>query len=115
MPKYIAIVGTLDTKGDQVEYIKEKIEENGQQTCVIDFGVVGDAPFKPAYDHHQVAQAAGTSIEGVLTRKDRRAGLEKMGEGAAAILKEVHSKGELGGVLAAVSYTHLTLPTTPYV
>jgi uncharacterized protein (UPF0261 family) len=100
MPKYIAIVATLDTKGDQVEYIKKKIEEEGQQACVIDFGVVGDAAFQPTYDRHQVAQAAGTSIDGVLAMNNRRAGLEKMGEGAAAILKELHSKGELGGVLA---------------
>ena len=101
MPKYIAIVGTLDTKGDQVKYIKKRIEGEGQKTCVIDFGVVGDAPFKPNYDHHQVAQAAGTTIEGILDMKDRRAGLEKMGEGAAAILKALHAKGQLIGVLAA--------------
>jgi uncharacterized protein (UPF0261 family) len=100
MPKYIAIIATLDTKGDQVEYIKKKIEEEGQQTCIIDFGVVGEAAFQPKYDRHQVAQAAGTSIDGVLAMNNRRAGLEKMGEGAAAILKELQSKGELGGVLA---------------
>jgi uncharacterized protein (UPF0261 family) len=100
MPKYIAIIATLDTKGDQVEYIKKKIEEEGQQTCIIDFGVVREAAFQPTYDRHQVAQAAGTSIDGVLAMNNRRAGLEKMGEGAAAILKELQSKGELGGVLA---------------
>jgi len=100
MAKYIAIIGTLDTKGDQVEYIKRKIEEEGQQPLVIDIGVVGDAPFKPTYDRHQIAHNAGTSIEGILAMKDRRAGLEKMGEGAAAILKELQSKDELSGVLA---------------
>lgn len=100
MPKSIAVIGTLDTKGDQVEYIKEKIEEEGQQTCVIDIGVVGGVPFEANYNRDQVAQAAGTSIEGILAMNNRRLGLEKMGEGASNIIKELHSKGELGGVLA---------------
>lgn len=67
MPKSIAIVGTIDTKADQVQYLKEKIEEEGQPTCVIDIGVLGDAPVKPTYDRHQIAQAVGTSIEEILT------------------------------------------------
>jgi uncharacterized protein (UPF0261 family) len=101
MPKYVAIIGTLDTKGDQIAYIKKRIEGDGQKSCVIDLSVVGDAHFKPDYDRHQVAKSAGTSIEGILGMNDRRAGLEKMGEGAAIIMKELHSRDMLAGVLAA--------------
>ena len=101
MPRYIVIVGTLDTKGDQLAYIKEKIEAEGQPTCVIDIGVVGDAPFRATCNRRQVARAAGTSIEKILAMNNRRAGLEKMGEGAANITKKLFSKGELAGVLAA--------------
>jgi uncharacterized protein (UPF0261 family) len=99
MNKSVIIVGTLDTKGDQVEYLKHKIEEAGQTTCVIDMGVVGDAPFHPSFDRHQVARTVGTSIEGILKLKNRRAGLEKMGEGAARIILDLNTKGELAGVL----------------
>jgi uncharacterized protein (UPF0261 family) len=98
--KAVVIVGTLDTKGDQVEYLKEKVEEEGMTACVIDIGVVGKAPFIPTYDRHQVAQAAGTSINEILAAGDRRGGLEKMGQGASILIKELHSKGTLGGVLA---------------
>jgi uncharacterized protein (UPF0261 family) len=101
MPGCIVIIGTLDTKGDQVAYIKERIEGEGQKSCVIDLSVVGEVTFKPDYDRHKVASAADSSIEGILAMNDRRAGLEKMGEGAAAIMKELHSGGRLAGVLAA--------------
>lgn len=101
MSKYIVIAGTLDTKGDQIQYINEKIKREGQKTRVIDFGVVGDPLFKPDYDRHEVARACGTSIEEILAGNDRRGGLEKMGEGAAAIIRQLHSKGKLGGILAA--------------
>jgi uncharacterized protein (UPF0261 family) len=100
MPKYIATVGTLDTKGDQVEYLSKKIQDKGQHPCVIDLGVSADGPFKPDFNRHQVAQAAGTSIEGILAMNNRRAGLEKMGEGAANIIRELYNKGELSGVIA---------------
>jgi uncharacterized protein (UPF0261 family) len=99
MPKYIALVGTLDTKGNQIEYVKKKIEEGGQRTRVIDIGVAGEPPFKPDYDKHQVAKTAGTSINEILEKGDRRGGLEKMGEGASSILKQMYQKGELSGVL----------------
>lgn len=100
MDRRIVIVATLDTKGDQVQYLKERIEKDGQTTCVIDIGVAGDAPFKPTFDHHEVAKKAGTSIEGIFALKNRRAGLEKMGEGAALIIEELFAKDELGGLLA---------------
>jgi uncharacterized protein (UPF0261 family) len=67
---------------------------------VIDIGVVADGPFNPAYDRHQVARAAGTSIEGILGMKERRLGLEKMGDGASNLIKALCTEGEVGGVLA---------------
>ena len=42
MAKTIAIIGTLDTKGDQVEYLKGKVEDKGQRAKVIDVGVLGE-------------------------------------------------------------------------
>ena len=100
MPKYVVVVATMDTKGDQIEYLKDKIEEAGQPTCTIDIGVAADGPFKCTYNRHQVAQAAGTTIQGILDMKNRRAGLEKMGDGAANIIREMNAKGQLGGVIA---------------
>ena len=100
MPKYVVVVATMDTKGDQIEYLKDKIEEAGQPTCTIDIGVAADGPFKCTYNRHQVAQAAGTTIQGIFDMKNRRAGLEKMGDGAANIIREMNAKGELGGVIA---------------
>lgn len=75
--KSIAIIGTLDTKGDQIEYLKQKIEDEGQSTCVINIGVAGEAPFKPTHDRDDVAQATGTSIKEMLEMNDRRAGGHK--------------------------------------
>lgn len=44
MPKKIAVIGTLDTKGAEIEYIKEQIEEKGHEAVVMDVGVGGIHP-----------------------------------------------------------------------
>jgi uncharacterized protein (UPF0261 family) len=43
MAKAIAIVGTLDTKGEEIRYIKERIESRGYKAVVIDGGILGQA------------------------------------------------------------------------
>ena len=73
MPKTVAVIGTLDTKGDQIEYLKQLIEARGLQVCVIDVGVIGDQPFEPAIDHEQVARAAGLSLDQIITLDDPNA------------------------------------------
>ena len=36
MAKTIVIVGTLDTKGEEIKYVKELIKERGHKTIMID-------------------------------------------------------------------------------
>ena len=43
MPKTVAIVGTLDTKGEEFAYLRSRIESAGLATLVIDCGVL-EAP-----------------------------------------------------------------------
>jgi len=100
VPKAVAVIGTLDTKGDQLEYLRQLIESRGLQACVMDVGVMGDPPFKPTIDHEQVARAAGLSLEAIITLDDPHAAMTKMAEGAAEIVKDLHTKGKLHGVLA---------------
>ena len=50
-------MGTLDTKGEEVKYIKELIAKRGHRTIVIDTGVLGQAPFAPDITRDQVAKA----------------------------------------------------------
>jgi uncharacterized protein (UPF0261 family) len=61
--KKIAIIGTLDTKGEQIKYIKGQIEGRGYQAIVIDAGVLGEVPFEPDISRKQVAEASGLSLE----------------------------------------------------
>lgn len=100
MNKSIAIIGTLDTKGDQVDYLRGKIEGKGQKAVVIDTGVLGDPMCKPTVTKHQVAYAAGGTLDDVIALGNETEAMEKMTGGVREILKDLNAKRAVDGVLA---------------
>ncbi len=100
MAKTIAIVGTLDTKGEEIRHIKEGIESRGHKALVIDGGILGEPLFPPDINREQVAEAAGTSLNGVIALGDEDKGIAMMERGAAKIAQELYSSGKLHGVIA---------------
>jgi uncharacterized protein (UPF0261 family) len=100
MKKTIAIVGTLDTKGDEVKYLKELIERRGHKAIVIDTGILGAAPFPAEVTREQVAEAAGTELKEIIALGDESKAIAAMARGASKIVQELHSGGGLDGIVA---------------
>jgi len=100
MTKAIAIVATLDTKGEEVSYVKELIANRGHKVIVVDTGVLGPALFPPDITRDQVAEAAGTSLNEVIALADEGKAMAAMAQGAAIIAQELDSSGKLDGVVA---------------
>ena len=66
MAPNVVVVGTLDTKGPEVAYIRDRLIEQGCATTVIDVGILGEPlGIVPDIDHGQVAAYAGTTMEEV--------------------------------------------------
>ena len=42
MPKTVVIIGTLDTKGPEIAYLRDRLQALGLQTIVIDSGILGE-------------------------------------------------------------------------
>jgi uncharacterized protein (UPF0261 family) len=100
MTKSVAIVGTLDTKGKEIKYIREGIEARGHNVVVIDVGVLGTPLFEPAIRREQVAQAAGSSIEELIGLHSESKAIARMAKGASKLVAGLVSNGGLDGVLA---------------
>ena len=99
MPKTIAIIGALDTKGDDFAFLKREIEKRGCKALVIDTGVLGQPAFLPEISRDQVASAGGSSLSDLTARQDRGEAMEIMGQGAAEILKGLQAEGKIDGVI----------------
>ncbi|GAA3768138.1 Tm-1-like ATP-binding domain-containing protein [Plantactinospora mayteni] len=101
-PASVALVGTLDTKGTEYQWVADRLREHGVDVVVVDTGIRAAVGFTDpiTIDQVEVAQAGGASIDALRDGNDRGAAVTAMGQGAAAVLARLHDEGRLNGVLA---------------
>jgi uncharacterized protein (UPF0261 family) len=112
MQKTVAIIGTLDSKGIEYQYLKEQIEAQGVKTLVIDTGSLGKPYFPPEVSAAEVAKAGGGDLAELGRKKDRGESVGTMGRGAAVIVKELYEKGRFDGVIALGGSAGTSIGTT---
>jgi uncharacterized protein (UPF0261 family) len=100
MARTIALIGSLDTKGTELAFLKAEIERRGHPVLAIDTGVVGPPGFTPDVPASQVAGAAGAVLAELAAGGDRGRALDAMARGAAALLRRLFDDGEIGGVVS---------------
>jgi uncharacterized protein (UPF0261 family) len=100
VPPRIVVIGTLDTKGKEIEYVRDRIRALGGEPIVIDSGILGE-PIAIAADvsRAEVAKAAGYSIDQVREAGSRGRAVEMMREGVRAACLRLHAQGRLQGAL----------------
>lgn len=99
MLKTIVITGALDTKGEEFAFVEKLIRARGLNTCVIDFGVIGEPRFKPDIDNDEVARAGGSSIDKLRNEKDKADAMRVMKEGLIVIVRKLYEQGNLQGII----------------
>ena len=100
MPKPIAIIGTLDTKGQEVAFVRHQIQARGHQTWVIDAGVLGRPTFEPDLTLQEVARAGGGELAELIAAGDKGRAIQTMIDGTRELVTRLFAEGELGGVIA---------------
>ena len=108
----VVIIGTLDTKGEEIGFARDVVESQGVDVHVVDVGVMGDPAFKPDTSAAEVADAAGTTLDHLRENADRGEAMELMGEGATAVATELHEAGTLDGVLGLGGSGNTSMATT---
>jgi uncharacterized protein (UPF0261 family) len=108
----VVIIGTLDTKSEEIGFARDVIQSEGIDVHVVDAGVVGEPGFEPDTAASAVAEAAGTSLDHLRDEADRGEAMQAMGEGAAAIAQQMHEAGTLDGVLGLGGSGNTSIATT---
>ena len=98
MEKKAVLIGALDTKGHEFQFVKDALQACGIDTFVVDTGVLGEPLFKPDVSADEVARAGGSSIEELRRQNDRGTAVAVMTRGAANIALQLEKQGILGGV-----------------
>lgn len=96
----IAILGTMDTKGDEHGFIAEILRQKGHVPFVIDVGTLDAPRLKPDVTRDQVLAAIGTTMEELSRRKDRGESVAAMVKAAPVFLKQLVDAGKIAGVIS---------------
>jgi uncharacterized protein (UPF0261 family) len=96
----VVLVGTLDTKGHELAYVRDRLRDAGVDVMLVDAGVLGEPLVAPDVPREEVARAAGEDHAELARAGDRGAAVDAMGRGAAVVLERLHAEGRVDGVAA---------------
>ncbi len=107
----VVLIGTLDTKGTEFQFVRDLIQQAGIPTLVIDAGVTQPPAFPPDITREEVFRAAGTSLGAVVKAGDRGQAIEAAARGAAKLVSDLHTQGKVDGVLGLGGSAGTTIGT----
>jgi len=97
----VLLIGTLDTKGPETAYLRDRVIAYGCQALVLDSGILGEAVGITAdYNREEVARAAGSTIEALRAAGTRGKAVEEMLKGVRALALRLFAEGKIQGVVA---------------
>jgi uncharacterized protein (UPF0261 family) len=99
MPKTVAIIAALDTKGDEAALIRDYVQRLGLRPLVIDVGVLGEARLPADVGRAAVAQDGGDDLAALVASQDKARAMEVMTRGAAAVAAALYAEGRLDGII----------------
>jgi uncharacterized protein (UPF0261 family) len=108
----VLLVGTLDTKGEEFAFLRDRIRERGVEVLLIDAGILGEPLTEPDVTRQEVAAAAGVDVGALAEARDRSAAIEAMSRGAGEVVLRHHAEGlfdaigALGGTGGTALATH---------
>ena len=99
MTRTVALIGSLDTKGEEFAFVKRLIEARGLRTLVVDFGVLGTPAFAPDVSAGEVAAAGGAGLRALASGDRKDEAMRAMAAGVASVARRLFDEGRLHGAL----------------
>lgn len=94
----VVLLGTLDTKGPEYAFLRDRIRSFGCDVLVVDAGILGtgnDADIGA----EEVAAAAGADLGSLAVARDRGPAVLAMSRGATEVVRRLHGEGRLDAIL----------------
>jgi uncharacterized protein (UPF0261 family) len=107
----VLLIGTLDTKGVEVAYVRDRLRAAGAAVMVVDAGVLTPPAFAPDVPREAVFAAAGADAAAVKAAGDRGRAVSLAADGVAKLAAELFAQGKVSGVLALGGSAGTTIGT----
>jgi len=100
MDRTILLIGTMDTKEEELLFCRELIRSKGFKVLLLDVGILKDPQNPPDITRQEVARAAGVAdLASLLALRDKGTCIETMIRGVAAKTQELLRRGAFQGIL----------------
>lgn len=100
MPERILVIGTFDTKSDELNFLIDCIAQQGGEVVAMDVSVLGDPVSPVQVTKHEVAAAVGETIANLIALGEEGPAFEAMSAGAAILSRRLLDDDKIDGMIA---------------
>lgn len=108
---HVYLLATLDTKGQEAAFVRERLQALGVSVVLVDTGCLGAPAIAADVPREQVFRAADADHGQIAAANDRGSAVALAAAGAAKIVVEAHRAGRVSGVLALGGSAGTTIGT----
>jgi uncharacterized protein (UPF0261 family) len=94
----VVLLGTLDTKGPEYAFLRERVRDAGCDVVLVDAGVMSASSLADV-TADEVAAAGGADRAALAAAADRGPAVAAMTRGATDVVRRLHAEGRLDGIL----------------
>src|SRR6202165_5952969 len=98
--KTVVLIGTLDTKGAEYQYLRDRLPLAAVKTLLVDAGTLEPPLVEPDISRHDVAASAGVDVDALTAARDRGRAVTVMADAAAVGVRGLYKDGRCAGGLA---------------
>lgn len=97
----VLIIATLDTKSEEVIYLKEIISKNDLDTLVVDTGILGEPKgIVPDIPAAETARRGGSTLDELRRKGTRGLAIEEMLKGVTVVTASLFQEGRIQGAIS---------------
>jgi uncharacterized protein (UPF0261 family) len=108
---HVVLIGTLDTKGAEIAFVRDLLEQARVSALVIDAGVQGPPVIEADISRREVFKAAGIDLADVQRAGDRGRAIEAASKGVASLITSLYDEAQVAGVLGMGGSAGTTIAT----
>jgi uncharacterized protein (UPF0261 family) len=102
----VLVLATLDTKGVEAHYLRERLRSFGADPLLMDLSMrYGDRLIQADISADEVAAAAHSSLDELNNSTDMTANMETVIKGASQIVSKLVGEGKANGIMGIGGYT----------
>ena len=101
MAKNVVVIGTLDTKGPEIAYLRDRLQELGLTTTVVDSGILGEPlGIVPDISRAEAAAYGGTTIDALRNAGSRGKAVHGMRAALTVLVRQLYAEGRLDAIVS---------------